>query len=47
MPRSVSVSLSVRAERRTLAPVARQAAQPIARNQNEPEVLEGQITISQ
>jgi len=37
----------VRAQRRTLAPGARQTAQSIARNQNELKVLEEQITISQ
>jgi len=35
----------VRAERSTLAPGARKAVQPHARNQNEREVLEDQITI--
>jgi len=35
----------VLAKRRTLAPGAREAVQPDARNQNELEVLEDQITI--
>jgi len=35
----------VRAQRRTLAPGARKAAQPNARNQNERKVLEEQIAI--
>jgi hypothetical protein len=37
----------VRAQRRTLAPGARQTVQPHSRNHDDREVLDGQITISQ
>jgi len=43
----LSFSCSVRAQRRTLAPGARQTARPHARNHHEREVLDGQITICQ
>jgi len=39
--------IRVRAQRRTLAPGARQTVQSNARNQNERKVLDDQIAISQ